>query len=67
MIFKADGRKSPAEQAELTKLKGKQMKCPQCGNTYVVAKATFANEVCESCGASLEELNFAQSKMNGSR
>lgn len=67
MVFKTDGRKSPAEQADLSGLKGKKMRCPKCGNTYVIAKASFATESCESCNVLLEELNFAQSKMNGSR
>lgn len=62
---KANGRLLPAAKEELANLKGKEMICPKCGETYVLKDASFASEVCQSCGTSLEDLSAKASKMNG--
>ena len=64
-MFKTDGRKTPALPKELAGLKGKKMICSGCGEIYVVAKASFADETCQHCGAKLLDVQEASSKLNG--
>lgn len=64
-MFKTDGREKPALPKELAGLKGKKMMCPQCGELYFLAHASFADEKCQSCGAQLQDLQEANSKLNG--
>lgn len=66
-MFKTDGRKTPADKSELAGLKGKHMVCPQCGEIYVISKASFADERCQGCGVKLEDVQYASSKLDGSR
>ena len=67
MVFKADGRKTPAENSELANLKGKHMQCPSCGEIYIIAKASFADERCQGCDVKLVEMGYSRSKLDGSR
>lgn len=56
-MLKDNGRLQPAPKQELSNLRGKNMYCPKCKESYVVANVEFANTVCKNCGEQLEDLN----------
>jgi uncharacterized protein (DUF983 family) len=65
-MFKDNGRVKPAEKSELANLKGKHMKCPDCGEYTIFAKVQFADTKCSKCGAQMVDVNMASaSKATG--
>jgi transposase-like protein len=56
-MLKSNGRLRPADNIEMSNLKGKNMYCPKCNKNYMVSNIEFANTKCESCGEQLEDLN----------
>jgi ribosomal protein L37AE/L43A len=63
-MYSTHGRLAPADQNELAGLRGKKMKCPDCG-LVVVTKVEFAETKCDKCGAQLQDLDYAQAKVTG--
>jgi ribosomal protein S27E len=60
-MLKENGRFKPAKKEEMAKLKGKKMRCLNCGKDFTVDKAQFANTNCSECGATLVDSGMASS------
>jgi predicted RNA-binding Zn-ribbon protein involved in translation (DUF1610 family) len=65
-MFKDNGRFKPAAKSEIADLKGKHMKCPNCGEYAILSKVEFADTKCISCGAQMVDVNMSNaSKATG--
>ena len=61
-MFKENGRKTPADKFELAGLKGKHMRCPNCGEYETLVGVQFASTQCKRCGT---EMMDASSEFTG--
>ena len=61
-MLKSNGRAKPAEGLEIANLKGKHMKCPNCGEYAILAKVEFANTKCGNCGTEMVDIHMATAK-----
>jgi ribosomal protein L32 len=63
---KENGRLEPAKKSEIADLKGKHMKCSNCGEYAIFNKVEFANMKCGTCGGPLIDLGMSNaSKATG--
>lgn len=58
-MLKENGRFKPARKEELADLKGKHMKCPNCGEYTIFAKVQFADTKCSMCGSQMIDVDMA--------
>lgn len=66
MIFKEDGRLTPATKEEVASVKGKLFVCPHCDNTLVIDSTQFASkQICNVCGYSMLDSSVEVSKLTG--
>lgn len=65
-MYKDNGRKEPADNVEIADLKGRHMKCPNCGEYAILKDIVFASTKCGSCGTEMEDVVFGSaSKASG--
>lgn len=61
-MFKDNGRVTPAVPSELANLKGKHMKCLNCGEYTVFAKIKFADTKCSKCGTQMVDIEMSMAR-----
>lgn len=55
-MYKENGRLTPMDKKEKSKLTGKLFKCNKCGNTVVIPGAEFGKRTgCSKCGGAMSE------------
>ena len=55
-MYKENGRLTPMDKKEKSKLKGKKFKCIQCGCSHTLPSTQFGEvDVCSECGGTMLE------------